>query len=207
MTEVSPEQNESILELMKRFRRGDAGAAGQLVEELYPDLKRLAALKMSRERCAHSWHATLLVHELYLELTRLKGFPLWEQSDVVDADREKNTFLKLAGLMMQRRLIDHARPKLRKLPSLRIDLPENSDKLTVGKGPELDELLYIDGLLHRLEEIDPKFRTVVEGRVFLGLTLAEIALQLDCSERTAAAYWSYTRQWLAEELDHGCRTE
>lgn len=202
MQPESPEQQQSILEMMRRFRRGEQGAAGQLVEELYPDLKRLAAVKMSREPGAHSWHPTLLVHELYLELTRLKGFPALDEAAGADAAREKATFLKLAGLMMQRRLIDHAKPKYRKMPSLAIEAAEEGELAL--SGPEPYELLYIEGLLERLEGIDPKFRTVVEGRVFLGMTLAEIGEQLQCSERTAAAYWSYTRQWLAEELDKEC---
>lgn len=188
---------ELIGQLMKRFRQGESGAAGQLVEALYPELRRLAAQKMRREPNGHSWQPTLLVHEVYLELLRLKGFPLTPETDQNDVSREKATFLKLAGLMMQRRLIDHAKPRFRKMPKLSVD----SDGVSLPEEAGLDALVYVENLLNNLASVDARLRTVVEGRVFLGMTLAELGTQLQCSERTAATYWSFARQWLADELD------
>jgi RNA polymerase sigma factor (sigma-70 family) len=55
-------------------------------------------------------------------------------------------------------------------------------------------------VLSRLAAIDPKFRTVIEMRVFEGLTVDEIAGQLDCSPRTVASYWTFAKRWLEKEL-------
>lgn len=195
---VEPTESlERVGELMKRFRQGDSGAAGELVEALYGDLRQMAAAKMARESGGHSWQPTLLVHELYLQLIRFKSFPAIGDGDEPNAAKEKATFLKLAGLMMQRRLIDHAKPRFRRLPSLDVSAIDHLG----GKEPEMEALLSVERLLDGLSGIDRKFRVVVEGRVFLGLTLAEIGQQLQCSERTAATYWSFARQWLADELD------
>jgi predicted translin family RNA/ssDNA-binding protein len=49
--------------------------AGKLVEQFYPELRRLAALRMAGERINHTWQPTVLVNELYLELTRMKALP------------------------------------------------------------------------------------------------------------------------------------
>jgi hypothetical protein len=61
------EPAETITELMTQFRHGDQQAAAKLTEVLYPELRRIAAASMRRERIEHSWQPTLLVNELYLK--------------------------------------------------------------------------------------------------------------------------------------------
>lgn len=100
---------------------------------------------------------------------------------------------------MERRLIDHARPLYRRVPKVELDAAECVEDGAGGEG----SLRYIEELLVGLSNIDPRFRTVVELKVFMGMTLAEIARQLSCSERTAATHWSFARRWLAQELDRG----
>ena len=39
----------------------------------YPQLRRLASARMKDERAGHSWQATLLVNELYLEIIKIKA--------------------------------------------------------------------------------------------------------------------------------------
>lgn len=189
------QHREVVLGLIHRFRRGDGVAAGQLVEELYGDLRRLAAYKMSNEPGGHSWQPTLLVHELYLQLTRLKTAPAQEKQTEA---QEKEILLRLTGVMMQRRLIDHAKPRKRPMPSLDVEA------MKALSSNSLDPLLAVEGLLQRLSEIDARLRFVVEARVFLAMTLPEIAEHLNCTERKVAAFWSFARQWLAEELDREC---
>jgi hypothetical protein len=96
----------SIASLMADFRRGDTGAGARLMDLFYPELKRMAANQMRGERQDHSWQPTLLVNELYLELIKIKELRPSE-SDYRD---DKAAFLALAGLIMKRLLIRHARP-------------------------------------------------------------------------------------------------
>jgi RNA polymerase sigma factor (TIGR02999 family) len=200
MSEESPSlPPQTIAGLMARLRNGNAEAASELVEQLYPELRRIAAAKLARQRNNHSWQPTLLVHELYLELTRMKGLrPAAE--DGQNAAREKATFLGLAGIMMQRRLIEHARPLAYKAPKL--DLEALGD--LAGDRGDYDSVQYVEDLLTRLDAFDPKLRTVLECKVFMGMTLSEIGAQLGCSERTAASYWALARRWLTSELESGC---
>ena len=199
MNEESPSlQPQTIAGLMARLRNGNSEAASELVEQLYPELRRIAAAKLAGQRNNHSWQPTLLVHELYLELTRMKGLRQAEE-DGQSAAREKATFLSLAGIMMQRRLIEHARPLAHKAPKL--DLEALGD-LAGDKG-EYDSVQYVEDILARLEAFDSKLRTVLECKVFMGMTLGEIGAQLGCSERTAASHWALARRWLASELEDG----
>ncbi len=187
---------QTIGDLMAQLRNGNPEAASKLVSQMYPELRRLAAAKLAGQRNNYSWQPTLLVHELYLELIRMKGV----HSAVEDgqtAAREKAAFLSLAGIMMQRRLIEHARPLAYKAPKLNLEATAN---LAGDKG-DYASLQYVEDILARLEALDPKLRAVLEFKVFMGMTLSEIGAQLGCSERTAASYWALARRWLTSELE------
>src|SRR6188474_3188256 len=93
---------------MGALRRGDGEAGRQLVDLCYPELRRMAAAKMRSERSDHTLQPTALVHELYLELLRVRGLGESEAGD------ERAAFFGLAGLMMKRLLIHHARPLYRR---------------------------------------------------------------------------------------------
>ena len=99
---------------------------------------------------------------------------------------------------MQRKLIDHARPLSRK--ARKLDMGIVHSRLAASASGQ-ETLQYVEGLLSGLDALDPRLRTVAEGRVFLGQTLSEIAGRLNCSERTAAACWRFARIWLAEHMD------
>jgi DNA-directed RNA polymerase specialized sigma24 family protein len=48
-------------------------------------------------------------------------------------------------------------------------------------------------------------RTVVEMKVFEGLTGEEIARRLGCSRGTVSNCWSFAQRWLEEEWAAGSR--
>jgi RNA polymerase sigma-70 factor (ECF subfamily) len=173
-------------QLMAEFRRGNPEAAGQLVDFFYPELRRLASSRMLGERTNHTWQPTVLVHEMYLELTRIKALP----ADPAVNQDERNAFFALAAFLMRRLLTHYARP----LPK-RITKAEISEALEQEASPE-ESLAEIEALLSRLEAIDPKLRTVVEMKVFEGLSREEIAERLGCSVRTVARHWDFAQQWL-----------
>src|SRR5262249_25971123 len=90
---------ELLAQLFREYRNGNPTAIGQLVECFYPELRRLAAIRMRHERAGHTWQSTILIHELYLELVRAKP-----PSDVAAKDEEA-AFFGLAGHVMNRLLI------------------------------------------------------------------------------------------------------
>src|SRR5262249_3997071 len=118
---------DTVSHLMADFRKGDRAAADRLVELLYPELRRLAAAKMKGERSEHTWQPTLLVNELYLALVKIKA--LKGGSDL-SGDQEKAAFLGLAGHVMKRLLIEHARPLYRR--SEKIEFRDATDLVPSG---------------------------------------------------------------------------
>jgi RNA polymerase sigma factor (TIGR02999 family) len=180
---------DTIRRLMADFRNGDKSAASRLVELLYPELRKLAAAKMRGERSEHTWQPTLLVNELYLAMLKVKAL-----GDRDNADQEKAAFLGLAGHVMKRLLIDHARPLSRRAE--KVELREIPDRVS----PDIENMQVVEEVLSRLAAINPRLRSVVEMRVFEGLTGDEIAQQLGCSPRTVANLWTFGKRWLAKEL-------
>jgi len=179
-------QPDTVARLMASFRNGDHEAAGRLVELFYPELRRIAAVRMRAERPGHTLQPTALVHQLYLELVKVKAL---RRASSGGAD-EKAAFLGLAAYLMKRLLIHHARPLSKRAEKAELpDLP----------GPHSeDSLLEIDDVLSRLAAINPALRQVVELRVFEGLTREEIARKMGCGTATVARHWSFARNWLEE---------
>lgn len=179
---------QSVSALMSAFRRGDTQAGATLTEMFYPELKRLASRYLSKEHNAHSWQPTLLVNELYLELSKIKGLNNADRK----YDDDKAAFFALAGCLMRRLLIHHARPVDKRV--LKVPLWEE-----MGSNPDAG-LAEVEDLLRNLEAIDPALRTVVELKVFEGLTAEEIARRLACPVITVNRNWQFARRWLQTKI-------
>jgi RNA polymerase sigma factor (TIGR02999 family) len=173
---------------MASFRNGDHDAAGRLVELFYPELRRIAVARMRAERVDHTLQPTAVVHQLYLELVKVKAL----RPDTTGGADEKAAFLGLAAYLMKQLLIHHARPLARRAEKAELtDLPGRYS-------PTEHSLVEIDDVLNRLAAINPALRRVVELRVFEGLTREEIARQMGCGTATVARHWSFARNWLEE---------
>jgi RNA polymerase sigma factor (TIGR02999 family) len=180
--------SQTISRLMSEFRQGDRQAASDLVEIFYPQLRRLANSRMKAERSGHSWQATLLVNELYLELIKIKALPAPETDD----GDGKAAFFGLAAHLMRRLLIHHSRPLGAKAVKVELDA-----SIAI---PGVEAVAEIEVALSRLDALRPRLRAIVELKVFEGMTLDEVADRLDCSSATVTREWNFARHWLQKEL-------
>lgn len=185
------DSSQTVLWLMSELRRGNAQVAGQLIELFYPELRRIAGTFMHGERANHTWQPTVLINELYLELSHIKALQSHDQ--LPDDELQKDAFLRLSAFLMKRLLIHHARPLAQRVP--KTDIEQAFDVPVPGGG-----LIEIENLLARLAAIDPKLRAVVEMKVFEGLDRVQIAKRLDCSVRTVARHWAFAQSWLESEF-------
>jgi RNA polymerase sigma factor (TIGR02999 family) len=176
---------------MEELRAGGEGAAARLVELFHPELRRIAASQMRGERVNHTWQPTALVNELYLELRRVKSLPPGTRNDA----EERSAFLRLSAFLMKRMLIHHARPLAKQMK------PVSMTDIAGHEANGEQGLADIEQLLERLGAIDPILRTVVEMKVFEGLTREQIAERLNCSVRTVASHWSFAREWLRDAIE------
>lgn len=175
--------------MLAEARQGNRDALGDLIAALWPELRRLAAAQMSRERTDHTWQPTALVNELYIEMIKAKKL---DQGSAVRND--KNAFLGLAAHMMMRLLIHHARPLHRRVRKEAI--PEDSSASEFA----VENLSLVETLLSDLAAIHPELRTVVELKVFEGLSSEEMATRMGCSLRTVERRWTLAKHWLETNL-------
>jgi RNA polymerase sigma factor (TIGR02999 family) len=162
----------------------------QLIEAFYPELKRLAASKMRHEAADHTLQPTALVNELYLELLRVNALRPVKQQDT----GQKSAFFALAGQVMHWLLIRHTRRL-----SWHAEMLALPDTLA-DHSPDTQRLVELESLLAELAAVDPQLRTVVELRVFEGLSIEECAERLGCSVSTITRNWRYAKLWLRNRL-------
>lgn len=175
--------------LLDRCVHGEREAFSDLADRLYPELRRLAELRLRNERADHTLQPTALVNEFFLEFARSAQMS-WNS---------RAHFLAVASRAMRRILIDYARAhnsQKRGGDVLRVQF----DGLEMGANGDLHDTIEISGLLDRLEKEEPRMAMVVEMKCYGGLTFAEIGESLRIDERTAKRDWHVARAWLWGQL-------
>src|SRR5215471_3825812 len=87
--------------LLSAVEQGDSGAAGELLNVVYQELRRLAAAKMAQQPPGQTLQPTALVHEAWVRLVGAKN-PTF---------RDSVHFFSAAAEAMRHILIDRARRK------------------------------------------------------------------------------------------------
>lgn len=192
MDEHPPESTE-ITALLDAWGAGDTAAFERLFRELYPELKRVAARAMRRERPDHTLQPTAVVHEAFLELA----------GQARSRFRDRGHFLAVAGWVMRRILVEHARQRAaaKRGGGRPAEATDELDELAAALDPALSaEILAVDQALEKLERRDERAAKVVTLRYFGGLALEEIAEALGISLATVKREWTAARAWLRREL-------
>jgi RNA polymerase sigma factor (TIGR02999 family) len=187
--DVTPARRQAVTALLVRAGQGDSDAADQLMTELYPELKRMAARIFRSERTNHTLQPTALVHEAYL---RTFG------ADPIDW-RDRAHFFALMARQIRRILVDHGRAtRAGKRGSGAVKLTlDDAEEPSVNRD---DDCFALDEALNALAVEDPRSARVVELRYFGGLTEAEVAEVLGISMPTVTRDWRFARSWLLARL-------
>lgn len=184
--------DERVTHLLVALRAGGDGrdrVTGQLVEALYPELRRLAARLMRRERDGHTLQPTAVVHEAFVRLVNQRTVD-WQ---------DRAHFLGIAARIMRQILVEHARRRGAAKRGANPDRVTLDEALAAGDDSALS-ILALDDVMTRLADVDPRGAQVAELRIFGGLTVQETAHALGVSPRTVHTDWAMARLWLAREL-------
>jgi RNA polymerase sigma factor (TIGR02999 family) len=177
-----------ITDILKEWEAADRSDHEELWSLVYGEVHRLAGDLMNSERPHHTLQPTALVNEAYMKLVELKKIRY----------RDRTHFFAIAARLMRRILVDHARAKNTAKRNGGDRMPFDVT-LQLADAPDADAL-DLDRALRRLEELEPEKARVVELRFFGGLTEAEIADELGCSQRTVRRHWRVAKLWLHREL-------
>jgi RNA polymerase sigma-70 factor (ECF subfamily) len=164
----------------------------RLIPLVYEELRALAQTFFRRESSGHTLQATALVNEAYLKLARQER----------PAFQGRTQFRGAMAFAMRQILVDHARGKKR------VKRWGKCQRVELGEGPavltaEPESVLALDQALDKLAAKDPRKASIIELRLFGGLTVKEVAEFLGTSVSTIEQEWTFIRAWLRRELKAG----
>jgi RNA polymerase sigma-70 factor, ECF subfamily len=187
MSEKLPSE---ITQILHDWNGGDTDAKERLLPFVYNELKRQARFLMSKERQNHTLQPTALVHEAFLKLNEQTGID-WQN---------RSHFYGIISRLMRQILVDHARShaaEKRGSNAIHFSL----DDVQIPIEERASSILAVDEVLQKLAEFDERQAQIIEMRFFGGLNNAEIAENLQISERTIGREWQTARLWLFRELN------
>jgi len=167
------------------------GTSGELLPEVYDELRKLAKSRLARERQQNqTLQPTALVHEAYLRVSGSGPAQQWDR---------RGHFFAAAALAMRRILVERARHYQRIKHGAGGEQVE-LDEAMLRADPALDDLVAVDEALTQLEQIDARKAKIVTLRYFAGLSVEETAKALDLSPATIKNEWAFARAWLYQRL-------
>lgn len=167
-----------ITELLAGTARGDAASLQQLYAVLYPEIKRVARMRLAQSG-AHGRMAgldtTALVHEGFLRMADQQGL----QGDT------RGQFFAYVGRVLRSVVIDHLRTETRDKrggDAVMVTLSA-ADNVAAVQSQAFD-LIGLDQALERMRELDKQLYELIEMIGFAGLSIAEVAVLRDVSTRS-----------------------
>jgi len=176
--------------LLANLGEGDSKALGQIVSELYGELRQLARSRLQNGEVPTLLDTTSLVHESYLRLLRAGQIQV----------KDRSHFLAYAARAMRSVVVDFARERsAQRRGGGDHKIPMDDDIAGIAPGADSD-ILKLHDALEDLAQVSDRLVTVVEMRYFAGLSEAEIAGALGVTERTVRRDWQKARLILAAAL-------
>lgn len=175
----------------------DAEISREQLEQLYGELRRLAAQAMRGQGPNHTLQPTALVNEAFLRFLkrwdRVRGF-------------DRNKLRAHLAKSMTRLLVDHSRRRRRlKRGGQRRRMTITLTSAAAASGLPVCDAVALGEILEKLREDSlPRFR-VLELRVFGGMKLEEIAEVEGCSLATVKQRWAIVKARFIEIWKQGDR--
>ena len=167
-----------ITELLVGSSRGDAASLQQLYAVLYPEIKRVARIRLAQSGPggrAAGLDTTALVHEGFLRMADQQGLQ----------GETRGQFFAYVGRVLRSVVIDHLRTEGRDKrggDALMVTLSAASDVAAVQS--QAVDLIGLDQALDRMRELDERLYELIEMVGFAGLSIAEVATLRDVSTRS-----------------------
>jgi RNA polymerase sigma factor (TIGR02999 family) len=180
----------SLTELIHLASNGDAAAAERLFAATYPELRKLARLRLRAGGRQTLLDTGALVHESYL---RFAGAGQLRLDDRLH-------FLRWAAKVMRSVIVDFARRRgAERRGGGRIRITWTPDVDRAQPAGE-DEIVRVHEALDQLATVDARMAQIVEMRYFAGMRETEIAAALGVTDRTVRRDWEKARLLLREAL-------
>ena len=178
----------NLTSLLRSWRQGDGAAFDKLIEQVYAELKRMAAARLRTSDGLVTLTPTELLHDA---VERVMASPTdWN---------DRAHFFATVSLLMRAVLVDHARARLAQKRGgdlLRVTLTESG----ITADTIAADVLAIHEALSQLEREDERSSDILQLTYFAGLSRTEIADVLKISIPTVDRELRFARAWLSEAL-------
>lgn len=167
-----------ITELLVGSSRGDAASLQQLYAVLYPEIKRVARIRLAQSGPggrAAGLDTTALVHEGFLRMADQQGLQ----------GETRGQFFAYIGRVLRSVVIDHLRSESRDKrggDALMVTMSA-ADNVAAVQSQAVD-LIGLDQALARMAELDRGLYELIEMVGFAGLSLDEVAAVRGVSTRS-----------------------
>ena len=174
--------------LLHAWQSGSGTAFSGVIEQVYADLKQIAARRLRQSGAAATLSPTELLHEALI--------------GIMPAEMDfKNRvhFFATMSLAIRSILVDRTRARMaekRGGDQVRVTLTHAE----AGEESMTIDLLAIDQALSELERMDPRCGQVMHLTYFGGLSRDEIAETLQVNVRTVARDLLFGRAWIAKGM-------
>lgn len=179
---------DSLTALLRSWRQGSGSAFGTLIDQVYEQLRAIAAKRLNQDGGSATLSPTELVHEALL--------------GVMPAPRDFQSrvhFFATMSLAVRSILVDHVRARStgkRGGGLIRVTLSQAER----GEEDRIVDLLAIEEALTQLERLDARCGRVMHLTCFAGLSRDEIAALLGVSIPTVDRDLRFARSWLNRRL-------
>lgn len=181
-------RSDSLTTLLQSWRQGSGTAFGTLIDQVYGQLRAIAARRLSQSGVPATLSPTELVHEALLGMMPAPG-----------ELKNRVHFFATMSLAIRSILIDQARARSagkRGGGMIRVTLSHAEWKEDGG----IVDLLAIEDALAQLERLDSRCGRIMHLSCFAGLTREEIAGLLGISVPTVDRELRFARSWLNRVL-------
>jgi len=185
-------RDHDVTRLLHEWAGGSESALERLADLVYPELHRIAAQYLRKERQGHTLQPTALVNEAFMRLAQ-RPDRQWN---------DRTHFFAVAARIVRNVLVDHARSReaaKRGSGALTVALVESTARV---QAPDVN-LLDLDTALRELERLDPQHSRIVELRYFAGLSIEETAAILGISASSVKRDWVLAKTWIRRRMDGG----
>ena len=188
MSDGDVDDKRGITALLLAVNRGEDCALEELVQAVYPDLKRLAHRQLAKERQGHTLNTPAIVHEAYERLASSHGN--WS---------DRGHFLRAASAVMRHLLVDYARKRSAGKRGGGV-APLSLEDDRCSSDDDSMAVLAMDDAIRDIAEIDPRLERIIECRYFAGLTVEDTAQALGMAVRTVERDCQRARAYLLKAM-------
>lgn len=178
---------DDVTELLRDWENPESRE--RLVALVYPELRRMAAARLRRERSGHTLQPTALVSEVFLQLMRTGPF---------DCSNRQH-FFAIVSEKMRRILVDHARRRssIKRGGGAAV---QTVDSDIASTADSFQQWIEIDDLFDELEKVNSRVATAFKLHYFMELTFEQVGQALRVNRKTVQRDCDFARAWLFAAL-------